>query len=125
MPRARSASGTYEHKFWRLGGGVRFVPSRLGRGFDLGLDTGLASLDDGGSSGVDIRGEVGYGLKGVLFPGTMRPYVGLIRRSGDGSVRRTLGLDLGYASDLRIKIEVYNHSSDQSPALDFSLRNRF
>ncbi len=115
----------YEHKFWRLGGGVRFVPKGLGRGFGLDLDTRLVSLGDGGSPGVGIRGEVGYGLEGGPFPGTMRPYVGLIRRSGDGSVRRTLGLDLGDASDSRIRIEVYNHSSDRSPAFRFSLRDRF
>ena len=117
--------GDYEHKFWRLGGGVRFVPDSLGQGFGLDLDTRLVSLDDGGSSDLGIRAEVGYGLRGGPFLGTMRPYVGLIRRSGDGSVRRTLGLDLGDTSDWRIKIEVYNHSSDQSRALKFSIRHRF
>ena len=117
--------GDHEHEYWRLGGGVRFVPDRLGQGFGLDLDTRLVSLDDGRSSDLGVRGEVGYGLRGGPFPGTMRPYVGLIRRSGDGSVRRTLGLDLGDEPDWRIKFEVYDYSSDQSPALKFSLRQRF
>ena len=115
----------YEHNSWGLGGGVRFAPDSLGRGLGLDLDTRLGSPGDGASSGVSIRGEVGYGLGGGPFLLTMRPYVGLIRRSADGSVRRTLGLDLGDASDWRIRIEVYNHSGDESPALKFSLRDRF
>jgi len=117
--------GDLEHEYWRLGGGVRFVPDSLGQGFGLDLDTRLVSLDDGRSADLGVRGEVGYGLRGGPFPGTMRPYVGLIRRSGDGSVRRTLGLDLGDESDWRIKFEVYNYSSDQTPALKFWLRQRF
>lgn len=117
--------GDHEHEYWRLGGGVRFGPDSLGQGFDLNLDTRLVSLDDGGPSGVGVRGEVGYSLRGGPFAGTMRPYFGLIRRSGNGSVRRTLGLDLGDESDWPIKIEVYNYSGDPSPVLNFSLRHRF
>ena len=117
--------GDHEHEHWRLGGGVRFGPDSLGQGFGLNLDTRLVSLDDGGSSGVGVRGEVGYGLRGGPFAETMRPYFGLIRRSGDGSVRRTLGLDLGGESDWPIKIEVYNYAGDPSPVLNFSLRHRF
>ena len=117
--------GDYEQRLWRLGGGVRYAPDSLGRGFGLELDTRLVSLDDGGSPGVGIRGEVGYGLWGGPFLRTMRPYVGLMRYSDDDSVRRTLGLDLGDTPDWRIKVEVLDHSSDPSPALRFSLRRRF
>ena len=115
--------GDYEQDFWRLGGGVRFAPDSLGRGFGLELNTRFASLGDGAASGVGIRGEVGYGLWGGPFFRTMRPYVGLVRYSDGDSVRRTLGLDLGHASNWPIKIEVLDRSDDQS--LRFSLRHRF
>ena len=115
--------GDYEQDFWRLGGGVRFAPDSLGRGFGLELNTRFASLGDGAPSGVGIRGEVGYGLWGGPFFRTMRPYVGLVRYSDGDSVRRTLGLDLGHTSNWPIKIEVLDRSDDQS--LRFSLRHRF
>ena len=115
--------GDYEQDFWRLGGGVRFAPDSLGRGFGLELNTRFASLGDGAPSGVGIRGEVGYGLWGGPFFRTMRPYVGLLRNSDGDSVRRTLGLDLGHTSNWPIKIEVLDRSDDQS--LRFSLRHRF
>ena len=115
--------GDYEQDFWRLGGGVRFAPDSLGRGFGLELNTRLASLGDGAPSGVGIRGEVGYGLWGGPFFRTMRPYVGLVRYADGDSVRRTLGLDLGHTSNWPIKIEVLDRSDDQS--LRFSLRHRF
>ncbi len=117
--------GDYEQDSWRLGGGVRFAPNSLGRGFGLELDTRLASLGDGAPSGVGIRGEVGYGLWGGPFFRTMRPYVGLVRYSDGDSVRRSLGLDLGPTSNWPIKIEVLDRSDDRSPALRFSLRRRF
>ena len=117
--------GDYEQNFWRLGGGVRFAPDSPGRGFGLDLDARLMSLADGRSAGVGIRSEAGYGLWGGPFFGMMRPYVGLIRYSDDHSVRRTLGLDLRDTSNWPIKIEVHDHSSDQSLALKFSLRHRF
>ena len=44
--------GDYEQDFWRLGGGVRFAPDSLGRGFGLEFNTRLASLGDGAPSGV-------------------------------------------------------------------------
>ncbi len=117
--------GDYEQNFWRLGGGVRFAPDSLGRGFGLDLDARLMSLAGGRSAGVGLRSEAGYGLWGGPFFGMMRPYVGLIRYSGDHSVRRTLGLDLRDRSNWPIKIEVHDDSSDQSLALKFSLRHRF
>ena len=117
--------GDYEHEHWRLGGGVRFVPDSLGQGFGMDLDTRLVSLDEGGPSDVGVRGEVGYGLRGGSFPGTMRPYVGLIRRPGDGSVQRILGLDIGDTSDWRIKIEVHDDPGGRSPGINFSHRHRF
>ena len=117
--------GDYERKSWRLGGGVRFAPNGLGRGFGLDLDTRLLSPDDGASSDVGVRGEVGYNLEVGPFLRTLRPYVGLIRRSGDGAVRRTLGLDVRGTSNWLIKMEVHDNSSDQSLTPEFSLRHRF
>ena len=117
--------GDYEHQYWRLGGGVRFAPDSLGRGFGLDLDARLMSLADGGPIGVGIRSEAGYGLWSDSFFGMIRPYVGLIRYSGDHSVRRILGLDLRGTSNWSAKIEVHDNSSDQSLTPKFSLRRRF
>ena len=117
--------GDYEHDSWGLGGGVRFAPGDGNRGFGLDLDTRLVSLDDRGSSDVGIRGEAGYGLWGGPFFGTVRPYVGLIRHSSNGSLRRALGVDLRDTPDSRIKVEVYDELRDQFRALRFTLRHRF
>ena len=117
--------GDYEQDSWRLGGGVRFAPDSRGRGFGLDLDARLVSLAAGHPAGVGIRSEAGYGLWGGPFLGMMRPHVGLIRHSGDRSVRRIFGLDLHGTSSWPIKIEVQDHSSDPSPAFKFSLRHRF
>ena len=117
--------GDYEQDAWRLGGGVRFAPDSRGRGFGLDLDARLVSLATGHSAGVGIRSEAGYGLWGGPFFGMMRPHVGLIRHSGDQSVRRIFGLDLHGTSSWPIKFEVHDHSSDPSPAFKFSLRHRF
>ncbi len=117
--------GDYEQDSWRLGGGVRFAPESRGRGFGLDLDTRLVSRAAGHPAGVGIRSEAGYGLWGGPFFGMMRPHVGLIRHSGDQSVRRIFGLDLHGTSSWPIKFEVHDHSSDQSPAFRFSLRHRF
>ena len=117
--------GDYEHDSWGLGVGVRFAPGDGGRGFGLDLDTRLVSLDDGGASDVGIRGEAGYGLWGGPFFGTVRPHVGLIRRSGSGSLRRALGVDLRDTPDSQIKVEVYDELRDRFRALRFTLRHRF
>ena len=117
--------GDYEQKSWRLGGGVRFAPDSLGRGFGLDLDVRLMSLADGGPTGVGLRSEAGYGLWSDSFLGTIRPYAGLIRYSGDHSVRRALGLDFRGRSDWLIKIEVHDNPGDQSLTPKFSLRHRF
>ena len=109
--------GDYDHDSWGLGGGVRFAPGDGDRGFGLNLDTRLVSLDDGGSSDVGIRGEAGYGLWGGPFFGTVRPYIGLIRHSSNGSLRRALGVDLRDTPDSRIKVEVYDELRDQFRAL--------
>ncbi len=117
--------GDYEQDSWRLGGGVRFAPESRGRGFGLDLDTRLVSRAAGHPAGVGLRSEAGYGLWGGPFLGMMRPHVGLIRHSGDQSVRRIFGLDLHGTSSWPMKIEVQDHSSDPSPAFRFSLRHRF
>ena len=117
--------GDYEHDSWGLGGGVRFAPGDGDRGFGLDLDTRLASLDDGGSSDVGIRGEAGYGLWGGPFFGTVRPYVGLIRHSSDGFLRRALGVDLRHTPDSRIKVEAYDEPRHRFRALRFTLRHLF
>lgn len=117
--------GDYEHDSWGLGGGVRFASGEGGRGFAFNLDTRLVSLDDGGSSDVGIRGEAGYGLWSGPYFGTVRPYVGLIRYSSNGSLRRALGVDLRDTPDSRIKVELYDQPRDQLRALRFTLRHRF
>ena len=117
--------GDHEHDSWGLGGGVRFASGEGGRGFALDLDTRLGSPDDGGSSDVGIRGEAGYGLWSGPYFGTVRPYVGLIRYSGDGSLRRTLGIDLHDTRALRANVEIHDRPGDRFRALGFTLRHRF
>ena len=117
--------GDQEHDSWGLGGGVRFAPGEGGRGFGLSLDTRLVSPDDGGSSDVGIRGEAGYGLWRGPYFGTVRPYVGLIRYSGDGSLRRALGVDLHDTRTSRVNVEIHDQPRDQSRVLKFTLDHRF
>ena len=117
--------GDYEHDSWGLGGGVRFAPGGSGRGFGLDVDARLRSSDHERPAGVGVRGEAGYGLWGGPFFGTVRPYVGLIRHSGDGALRRALGVDLRDTPDSRIKVEVYEEPRDRLRALVFTLRHLF
>ena len=117
--------GDQEHDTWGLGGGVRFTPGEGGRGFGLSLDTRLVSLDDGGSSDVGIRGEAGYSLWRGPYFGTVRPYVGLIRYSSDGSLRRALGVDLRNTPASRVNVEINDQPRDRFRALRFTLRHRF
>ena len=117
--------GDYEHDSWGLSGGVRFAPGEARRGFGLELETRLVSPDDEGAADVGIRGEAGYGLRGGPFLGTLRPYVGLIRYSGDGSFRRSLGIDLRNTPNSRAKVEAYDQSRDGSRVLKFTLDHRF
>ena len=117
--------GEYEHDFWSLGAGVRFAPNSRRHGFGIDLDTRLSSLGDQRSSDVGIRGEAGYGLWGGPFLGTVRPYVGLIRYSGDQSVRRTLGVDLRDSPNSQVKIEALDQFDDRSRAIRFTVRHRF
>ena len=60
-----------------------------------------------------------------LFFGTVRPHVGLIRHSSDGSLRRALGVDLRDTPDSRIKVELYDEPRDRLGALKFTLRHLF
>ena len=117
--------GDYEHDFWGLTGGVRFAPDGTRRGFGLALDTRLESLEEDGSAGVGIRAEAGYGLWGGSWFGTLRPHVGLIRHPGGGFLRRSVGVDLRDTPNTRAKVEVHEHPHHRSPALRFSLRQRF
>ena len=117
--------GDYEHDSWGLGGGVRFAPGAARRGFGLDLDVRLTSPDDERPAGVGVRSEAGYGLWGGPFFGTVRPYVGLIRHSGNGALRRALGVDLRDTPDSRIKVEVYEEPRDRLRALVFTLRHLF
>ena len=117
--------GEYEHDSWGLAGGVRFAPGETIRGFGLEFDTRLASPDERGSADVGMRGEVGYGLSGGPFLGTPRPHVGLIRYSGDGSLRRSLGVDPHDTPSSRAKLEVYDRIRDGLHALEFTLDHRF
>ena len=117
--------GDQEHDSWGLGGGVRFASGEGGRGLAFNLDTRLVSPDDGGSSDVGLRGEAGYGLLGGPHFGTVRPYVGLIRHSSDGSLLRTLGIDLHDTRALRANVEIRDRPGDRFRALKFTLRHRF
>ena len=117
--------GDHEHDSWGLGGGVRFAPGEGARGFALDLDTRVGSPDDGGSSDVGVRGEAGYGLWSGPYFGTVRPYVGLLRHSSDGSLRRTLGIALHNTRALRANVEIRDRPGDRFRALGFTLRHRF
>jgi len=117
--------GDYEYKLWSLGGGFRFAPDDSGRGLGLEIDARLMSIAAERSDRVGMRSEAGYGFSGGPFLGTVRPYVGVVRYSGDHSVRRTLGFDLGGASNWRVKIELYDHTAGQPLAFRLSLRHRF
>ncbi len=117
--------GDHDHDSWGLSGGIRFAPGESRRGFGLDLDTRLVSPDGGGSADVGIQGEAGYGLRGwPPFP-TVRPYVGVMRHSGDGSLRRSLGIDLRDTPGSRIGVEAYDRPRDRLRAIRFSLRHRF
>ena len=105
--------------------GVRFAPGESGRGFGLDLDAHLVSLNDQRSSDVGIRGEAGYGLWGGPYFGTVRPYIGLIRYSGDGSLQRALGVDLRDTPASQVNVEIHDQPHDRLRALRFTLRHRF
>ena len=117
--------GDYEHDFWGLTGGVRFAPDGTRRGFGLELDTRFESLEEDDSAGVGIRAEAGYGLWGGSWFGTLRPHVGLIRHPGGSFLRRSVGVDLRDTPNTRAKVEVHDHPHHRSPALRFSLHQRF
>ena len=117
--------GDYEHDAWRLGGGIHFAPEVLGRGLGLELDAGLASPADGRSSAIDVRGEVGYGLRGGTPFRTVRPYAGVTRRSGGEADRRSLGVDFGGTPDRQLKLEVYDNAPDRSRGIALTWRRRF
>ena len=117
--------GDYEHESWGLSGGVRFAPGADRRGLGLKLDTRLVSPDGGGSADMGLRGEAGYGLRGwPLFP-TLRPFVGVVRYSGDGSLRRSLGIDLRDTPGSRVRLEAWDRPRHRLRAFRFSLRHRF
>ncbi len=117
--------GDREHKSWGLSGGVRFAPGEDRRGLGLNLDTRLVSPDGGGSADVGLRGEAGYGMRGVpLFP-TLRPFAGFTRYSGDGSLRRSIGIDLRDTPGSRVRVEAWDRPRDRLRAIRASLRHRF
>ena len=72
------------------------------------------------SSEVGLRGEASYGLWSGPYFGPMRPYVGLIRHSSDGSLRRALGIDLRDTSASKVNIEIHDQSRDRFRALSFN-----
>ena len=117
--------GDYEHNSWGLSGGIRFAPGEDRRGVGLNLDTRLVSPDGGGTADVGLRGEAGYGMRGgPLFP-TLRPFAGFTRYSGDGSLRRSLGIDLRDTPGSRVRIEAWDRPRDRLRAIRASLRHRF
>ena len=117
--------GDHEYKSWGLSGGVRFAPREDRRGLGVELDTRLVSPDGGGSADVGLRSEAGYGLRGgPLFP-TVRPFAGVTRHSGDGSLRRSLGIDLRDRPHSRVRLEAWDRPRDRLRAIRASLRHRF
>ena len=117
--------GDHEYKSWGLSGGIRFAPREDRRGLGVELDTRLVSPDGGGSADVGLRGEAGYGLRGgPLFP-TVRPFAGVTRHSGDGSLRRSLGIDLRDRPHSRVRLEAWDRPRDRLRAIRASLRHRF
>ena len=117
--------GDYEHESWGLSGGVRFAPGADRHGLGLKLDTRLVSPDGGGSADVGLRGEAGYGMRGgPLFP-TVRPFAGFTRYSGDGSLRRSVGIDLRDTPGSRVRLEAWDRPRHRLRAIRFSLRHRF
>ena len=117
--------GDHEQDSWSLGGGVRFTPDVRRGGFGLDLDTRLASLTDGRSAGFGMRGEVGYGLWGGPFFGTVRPYAGLTAYPGGGSPGLVLGLDLRDTPNSRVKLEFHDRAGSRSRGVRFTLHHRF
>ena len=117
--------GYHEQDSWRLSGGIHFAPDAFDRGFGLDLDMRLMSLDDGRAAGIGVQGEAGYGLWGGSLLGIVRPYVGFIRYSGEGSFRRALGLDLLDTPTSQVSVEVYDYSRDLSRAVKLKLHHRF
>ena len=117
--------GDYEHDSWGLAGGVRFASDEPHRGLGLEFDTRLVSLDDGRPADVGMQGEAGFGLWGGSILGELRPYVGLTRFLADGSLRRSLGVDLRETPNARIKVEINDHSRDRPRALELTLDRRF
>ena len=117
--------GDYEQDSWSLGGGVEFTADRLGRGVTLDLDTRMASLDDGGSAGVGLQAEVGYGLWGGPFLGELRPYAGLAFSPGGVSYRRSAGLHLRDTNASQVSVEVYDQSRVRASGLALRLTTAF
>ena len=122
--RASFGLGGYEQDSWHLGGGVRFAPAGVGRGFGVDVDTRLMSRADGRDDGVGVRGEAGYGLWGGPFLGTLRPYVGLIRYPNGDSIRRSVGLNLLDTPTSQVFVEVRDHSRDRVREIELVLRHR-
>lgn len=61
---------------------------------------------------------------GPLFP-TVRPFAGVTRYSGDGSLRRSLGIDLRDTPGSRVRVEAWDRPRDRLRAIRASLRHRF
>ena len=114
-----------EHDSWRLGGGIRFAPEDFGRGFGLDLEIRLIPPAGGGPAGIGSRGEAGYGMRGPTLFLTVRPYAGLVRRSDEDAVRRSLGVGIGDTPGPRLKLELYDDPADRSRGIALTWRRRF
>ena len=117
--------GDHERDSWGLGGGIRFAPEDFGRGLGLDLETRLIPPAGGGSAGIGLRGEAGYGLWGGALFRTVRPYAGLVRHSGGDAVRRSLGVGIGDMPSPRLKLEVYDDPAGRSRGIALTWRRRF
>ena len=111
--------GGHEERSWRLGGGLRFAPGGAAPELDAGVTSRAAD-----ASGAGLGGEAGLRLPGGRFPGGMRPHVGLMR-SGHGSIRRVLGLDVLDTARSRLKVELYDRPRERVGGLNVTLEHRF
>ena len=117
--------GDYDQDHWSLGGEIHFAADGSGRGFRLDFDARLMSLADGGSADIGVRAEAGYGHWSGTLRRIVRPYLSVTRYSGDGSVRRSVGLDLLDTPTSQLSARVHDHSRDGSSAAELTFRHRY
>ena len=117
----------YRHDAWGVGFGVRIAPAGVRRGFDLVLDTRVEGVAAGpqDTAHIGVRGEVGYGLRGVPVLESVRPYVRVARSASDDGVRRALGVEVRESSRSRLRLEASERSFAGDGAITLAFRYWF